>query len=100
MKEISLWGNMWIMMAYKFCPQYFGYFADHICLIEINNTERLKRLRVVHKHRDPQELAELEIKYSDWFELNEKLWLYGTKQDLHTGYERFAKKKVEWNSDW
>lgn len=95
---ISLWGNIWIQMGYKFCLQHLNSFADHMCLVEVTETERLKRLRAMHKHRDPQELAELVMKNPDWFEPEEKLWLYGAKQGLHAGYGRFADKEVEENS--
>lgn len=97
-EEISRWGNLWIRLGWKFCPQHLSIFADHMFLVEVSEKERLKRLRAMHENRDPQALVRLVIKNLEWFEPAETLWFYGNKRGLNTDLKRFAGEEKEENS--
>ena len=81
-EALSTWGTFWLFLGWKFCPKHLSYFADHMCLVEINEVERLKRLKAIWHHRDPHSLTRFVMKHLEWFESKEKLWLYGDKQGL------------------
>ena len=81
-KALFTWGTFWLFLGWKFCPKHLSYFADHMCLVEINEMERLKRLKAIWHHRDPHLLTRFVMKHLEWFESKEKLWLYGDKQGL------------------
>lgn len=90
-------GTLWIHLGWKFCPQHLSIFADHMCLVGVTEKERVQRLRAMYESRDPQALARLVIKNLDWFEPEEKLWLYGNKPGLTLALKRFAEEEGEEN---
>lgn len=47
------------------------------------------------ENRVPQALAQLILKNLDWFESEEKLWLYGDEFGLPVNFKRFAEGEVE-----
>ena len=81
-EALSTWGMFWLFLGWKFYPTHLSYFADHMCLVEISEVEKLKRLKAIWQHRDPQSLTRFVMKHLEWFESKEKLWLYGDKQGL------------------
>lgn len=94
-EEIYIWGNLWVLLGWKFRSQHLSWFADHMFLVEINEMERLNRLRKIFENRDLQALAQLVLKNLDWFESEEKLWLYSEKFVLPVTLKRFAGEEIE-----
>lgn len=45
---ISVWGNLWLFLGWKFCPYHLSLFADHMRLVEVSEVERLNRLRTTY----------------------------------------------------
>lgn len=68
----------------------FSDFADRICLVEIREVERLERFREIYDNRDPQLLTRLVMKHLDWFEPEDKLWLFRDEQGLTTDLIEFS----------
>ena len=89
-EALSTWGTFWLFLGWKFCPKHLSHFADHMCLVEIGEVERLKRLKAIWHHRDPQALTRFVMKHLEWFESKEKLWLYGDKQGLDMDMVRLS----------
>ena len=89
-EALSTWGTFWFFLGWKFCPKHLSHFADHICLVEVNEVERLKRLKAIWHHRDPHLLTRFVMKHLEWFESKEKLWLYGDKQGLDMDMVRLS----------
>lgn len=53
-----------------------------MCLVETSEAERKRRLKAINDSRDPHSLTSFVRKHLDWFEPEEKLWLYGDKKSL------------------